>query len=107
MKYDPGPGTLARWQVERRLTVRCVCGTERRVKAANLVSNLSKSCGSIACRPNGAPPIRRHKLNPESVAEIRRLYGSGACTRTELAEQFGVSPTTVGKVIRGELWVRV
>ena len=46
----------------------------------------------------------RAKLNEESVAEIRRMYVSGD-TQTRLASMFGVTPSMVGHIVRGEAWV--
>lgn len=50
------------------------------------------------------------KLTDEKVLEIRRRYQSWAHTHntgTRLAEQFGVSPSTIYQVLRGESWKHV
>lgn len=47
------------------------------------------------------------KLTRETVAEIRRLYTNKAASQDALAAQFGVSQTTIGRVVRGELWQHV
>lgn len=39
------------------------------------------------------------KLTVPFVREIRRLYGSGNFTQRELAEQFGVSPSTISSIV--------
>lgn len=47
--------------------------------------------------------LRRAKLTPDGVREMRRLASSGM-TVTELAAKYGVSDTVVGKVIRHRAW---
>jgi DNA-binding XRE family transcriptional regulator len=44
------------------------------------------------------------KLNPTKVRKIRRLYKAGGISRSALAQKFGVSRNTIGKVISGETW---
>jgi len=46
------------------------------------------------------------KLTAADVLEIRRLAAAGV-TKAVLARQFGVGQTTVGKIIRRELWRHV
>ena len=38
-------------------------------------------------------------LNNEVVCEIRKLYESGECTQNALSEMFGVSQSTICKII--------
>lgn len=45
-----------------------------------------------------------HKLNPEDVVEIRRLYGLGDITQAQLGKQFNVHPETVGHILRRTTW---
>jgi len=42
------------------------------------------------------------KLNTEKVAEIRKQFGKK--TRKELAVEYGVSHTTIGKIHKGTTW---
>lgn len=44
------------------------------------------------------------KLNEEKVSEIRKLYATGQYNYNQLSKLFGVSTTTIGKIIRLELW---
>ena len=44
------------------------------------------------------------RLYESDVIEIRKLAALGGCSRKQLAERFGVTPRTIGRVIRGELW---
>lgn len=44
------------------------------------------------------------KLTEESVALIRALYAAGDVTQRDLAEKFGVAPSLVSRVIKGQSW---
>jgi len=46
----------------------------------------------------------RSKLTQGQVEEIRRRYGQGEVTYKTLAEEFGVTFETIGKIIRCEIW---
>ena len=46
----------------------------------------------------------RAKLTSSTVAEIRRLHGTGAATRTQLAARFGVVPQTISRVVLYRDW---
>jgi hypothetical protein len=46
----------------------------------------------------------RAKLTTERAWDIRRRYATGRYTKSELARLSGVSPSTIGRVIRGENW---
>jgi len=46
----------------------------------------------------------RSKLTPDDVREIRSLYASGNVTQQELADQFDVACSTIGRIIRREYW---
>lgn len=43
-------------------------------------------------------------LNPDSVREIRRLWATGAYTRREIGERFGIASTTVQMVVYRHSW---
>jgi DNA-binding MarR family transcriptional regulator len=47
------------------------------------------------------------KLTPEQVAEIRHLVAHSDLTPKEIAESFGVLPTTVVNIVRRQLWRNV
>ena len=46
----------------------------------------------------------RAKLNYRQVASIKRLYSEGGYTYAMLGKAFGVSPSTVGDIIKGNTW---
>lgn len=46
----------------------------------------------------------RAKLTRPQVARIRRLYADGFASQQWLGAQYGVSQTTVGRIVRGEAW---
>lgn len=48
------------------------------------------------------PKGRRKKLTPEEVREIRR--GKGTMTQTKIAQVFGVTPQTIGRILSGKRW---
>jgi hypothetical protein len=45
-----------------------------------------------------------HKLNAESVCEIRNMYKNKKYTYKELSKLFNISESNIGKIIRYELW---
>jgi hypothetical protein len=47
---------------------------------------------------------RAAKLNPEQVAEMRRLYSEENWTQGRLARHFAMSVGQVGRIVRGEHW---
>lgn len=60
-----------------------------------------------ADRPHAPPHGHPHaKLNGDVVAEIRRRCAAGE-TQVKLAERFGVSQTTISRVVTGRTWAPV
>lgn len=57
-----------------------------------------KGHGAAPGTDNGAA-----KLDWEKVNEIRELSGKGV-PQVVLGKKFGVSPATIGKIVRGETW---
>lgn len=47
------------------------------------------------------------KLTPEEIKEIRQLFATGKYLHRELAEQFGVTRTCIGQIVRGDSWKHV
>ena len=47
------------------------------------------------------------KIDIISVRELRSLYATGKYTHRGLAKMFNLTHATVGKIIRGELWVHI
>ena len=48
-----------------------------------------------------------HKLTEEDVLEIRRLQAAGEFNMNELAEIYGVSNTTIKKIVRRLKWAHI
>ena len=46
----------------------------------------------------------RHKLTSQQVAEIRARYERGRVRQADLAREYGVSQTQVGRIVRGRNW---
>ncbi len=59
---------------------------------------LCAPCRTVAHGTNGAGN-RRAKLTQEDADEMRALYAAGGITQPQLAEQFGVSASTVNNVL--------
>ena len=59
-------------------------------------------------RPRGTSRrSRTHKLTPDDVREIRRLYDTGEYTQTALADMYGCSGGTVYKIVHRKSWIQV
>jgi len=52
-------------------------------------------------RGNGA------KLNAETVREIRQRYADGNITLKQLEDEYGVSDSAIGSMIRGKSWTNI
>ena len=44
------------------------------------------------------------KLNRLKAQEIRRLYDEGALSQEQLAQKYGVTPSTISRIICGKAW---
>lgn len=44
------------------------------------------------------------KLTAADVAAIRSAYAAGGVSQPQLARRFGVNHSTIGRIVRGELW---
>lgn len=55
--------------------------------------------------PHGESSYRA-RLTYAQVVDIRERYASGSCTIYALAEEFGVHPATISKIINRKLWVK-
>jgi len=49
----------------------------------------------------------RAKLTEDQVREIRILYATGNFTQRELALQFGVDHSTIGYIVRRQMWKHI
>lgn len=63
-------------------------------------------------RPRGGtrPTGEQHgnsKLTREDVHRIRAIYNLDETSQAGIAEDFGISQTTVSKIVRGETWGHV
>ncbi len=67
----------------------------------DVLANMHKNLPDITEQPKSVD--RRCKLRPEQVNEMRRLKTQGMSYR-QLARRFGVSPSTVSKIIHGLCW---
>lgn len=47
------------------------------------------------------------KLNDEKVRKIRQLLKEGSLSKSEIARFFKVSPSTIGDISFGKLWIHV
>lgn len=68
-------------------------------------------CKSHYRQANHVPSQRRmpafHVLTPESVRQIRHLYGTGNYSQVELARKFGVSGKSVCHIVNRKSWQNV
>ena len=44
------------------------------------------------------------KLNRQKAQEIRRLYNEGALSQDQLAQKYGVTPSTISRIICNKAW---
>lgn len=62
-------------------------------------------------RDHGTAPIGekqyRSKMTEQQVLEMRRRYMSGQVSQREIASEYGVKQSTVGKIVTGENWSHV
>lgn len=58
---------------------------------------------------HGRPGMSHHlvKITDDDVRKIRELYSYGNISQSKLGEQFGLSQTHVGRIIRGTRWQSV
>lgn len=47
------------------------------------------------------------KLTEEQVLEIRQRFAEGGVSKTALAEEYGVSRTTIRRLVRREIWAHL
>ena len=64
----------------------------------------------VVLHPENVARGERHhnsRLTDDLVRALRERYATGQYTHTSLAREYGVSPMTVGRVVRRELWRHV
>lgn len=75
-------------------------------QADNVIDMWSKGRGV-------APPLHigeghhQTRLNSATVRQIREQYASGLYTQAQLASEHGMSPTSIGQIVRHETWRHV
>jgi hypothetical protein len=70
--------------------------------ADNMRDMAEKGRANIVPKPGESNPSA--KLTGGQVHEIRRLYDEDRVTYKDLAKRFGVSPSQIGNIVRGEKW---
>jgi len=101
---------LANGPVPEGLVVRHSCDTPKCVKPAHLsVGTPAQNSRDMTARDRQAKGIRQGsaKMTDESVRECRADYFSGAATVTQLARRYGLSNSTVGKIVTFKTWKHV
>jgi len=98
MARGPIPGGLF---VLHRCDTRCCVNVDHLflgTHAENMADMVAKGRGVRGER------VKNAKLTRAAVEDIRSRYVAGVTSQVELARQYGVVPTTIGKIIRGERW---
>jgi DNA-binding transcriptional regulator YiaG len=60
-------------------------------------------------RCHGGPSGKTHpkaKLNETDIVAIQRRYAAGGVSQRQLAEEYGVDPSSVSRIVREESWVQ-
>lgn len=72
------------------------------------MNNKAENLRWATAKENNADKFRHGtnavKLDKESVAAIRYLYQTGEHTQAEIARVFNVARSTVGQIVRQEIW---
>jgi ribosome-binding protein aMBF1 (putative translation factor) len=58
---------------------------------------------------HGGPSGKTHpkaKLNETDIVAIQRRYAAGGVSQRQLAEEYGVDPSSVSRIVRGESWAQ-
>lgn len=69
-----------------------------RTAQGNLVNDSRRARGERAANA---------KLTAARVVEIRRRHAAGGITRGAIAEEYGLSPSTIGRVVSRDTWAHV
>jgi hypothetical protein len=87
------------------------CNVRRCVRPSHLrddphLNNMKDAvrAGSMRGYPSPGESNGLAKLTWGSVEEIRKLYGTGGYTQKQLANRFGVSHSTVGRIANNLIW---
>ena len=49
--------------------------------------------------------IKKHKLNMELAQEIRRKYANGDVRLVDLADQYGVTISSISRIVNNQAWI--
>ena len=93
------------------------CDTPACIRPSHLFLGTSADNNADKAAKQRAPRQRgelcgTHKIDTETVHQIRRLYASGVkksyatgnLTQRAIGERFGISQTQVGRIVRGTRW---
>jgi hypothetical protein len=80
-----------------------VLGTHK----ANYADMALKNRGNYHKNRPAGERIHKAKLTAEVVKEIRREYAQGNVTHDNLADRYGVTQTTIGRVLKNKTWRHV
>lgn len=58
-------------------------------------------------RQNKGISVNTAKLNGVKVRTIRKLYGSGNYSQSDLATKFGINQTQISRIVRGDHWKHI
>ena len=96
------------------MLVQCDCGTKKVIPTYRLRNGTAQTCGcgqadhivqvSPTLRGEDQP---RHKLTNDDVISIRHTYATGDWTHAELANEYHVHPSCVGKVLLRYTWKHI
>lgn len=101
---------LAHGQIAEGLVVRHSCDTPKCVKPSHLsVGTNAQNSHDMTTRDRQAKGIRQHcaKMSDATVRECREAYFSGEATVTQLAQRYGLSRSTIGKIVTFKTWKHV
>jgi hypothetical protein len=99
--FETAFGPVPEGRVVRQTCGQCLCINPKHLALVTF-DDVAADRAARGVQARG-PKNGRSKLTPEQVGEIRRSDE----TQKALAERFGVDPSLVGRIRRGELWASV
>lgn len=69
--------------------------------------NVRHSLSVLGRKRASGERVASSKLTAKQVVTIRQLWSAGLTTRTAIAQEYGVSLSTICRVVSGELWHQV
>jgi hypothetical protein len=101
---------LSNGPVPEGLVVRHSCDTPKCVKPAHLsVGTPAQNSRDMTTRDRQAKGIRQGsaKMTDATVMDCREAYFSGSATVTQLARQYGITNSAIGKIVTFKTWKHV